>query len=394
LKRALLLVLLAATAHASGPDLYGLSPRSGALAGAGVADGDGWDQVYTNPAGLADAHRRTLTLGYTGARDRLFLDGQTHGVAGSNAILLGVVLPIPFGGVLKDRVTLGLGFYLPTAFVTRASAPYPDVPRLPLLDARAQVVSVMVAGGFHLHDRVDVGVGVLALAALVGNITVTEDAAGNSSTTSNQELVTKLSPVVGVRVRATPWLRLGLVYRGQSSAQYDVKIVASLGKSIPIAIPTLDIAGTAQFDPHQLHAEAAFAVRWATIMVGLGWKHWSDFPLPAKNPTTGTPPQAQPGFHDTVVPRLAVEAKKALPYGLKVVGRLGYAYEESPQAAHTQSVYVDADRHILGAGAGLGWIRGKLGLHLDAFAEWQRLARAERANGDIGVFGAALGIDL
>ena len=71
---ALLLVLSAGSARASAPELFGLSPRSAALAGGGVADGDGWDQAYTNPAGLVDATRRRLSLGYIGARYALRLE--------------------------------------------------------------------------------------------------------------------------------------------------------------------------------------------------------------------------------------------------------------------------------------------------------------------------------
>jgi long-chain fatty acid transport protein len=306
--------------------------------------------------------------------------------------LLGAVLPIPFGGLLKDRVALGLAFYLPTGFITRARAPFPDVPRLPVLDDRTQVVSVCVSAGFHLHSRVDVGIGVLALAALVGEIDISTDASGAATTLSNQELVTRLSPIVGLRVRATDHVRFGLVYRGESKAEYDVSIVTKL--QLSIAIPTLLLRGVAQYDPHQLHAETAVALGPAMLFVGVGWKHWTAYPIPSENVTSGTPPQPDPGFHDTVVPRVAVEAKHALPHGLTIIGRAGYSYELSPADAHTTSAYVDADRHIVGLGAGLGWTRGRAGLHLDLVGQWQHLARAVRTGGDFGVFGATLGIDL
>jgi long-chain fatty acid transport protein len=303
------------------------------------------------------------------------------------------VLPIPFGGVMRDRVALGLGFYFPTEFITRVRAPFPTTPRLPLLDDRSQVVTLNVALGLHLHRRVDFGVGVLALAALVGQIIVSTDASGNATTLSNQELVTRFSPIVGLRVRATDWLRLGLVYRGESKAEYDVEILTRLGARLPLEIPVLAVKGVAQYDPHQLHLEVAFRVPYATVFVGLGWKHYGDYPLPIENPTHGTPPQPSAGFHDTAVPRVAIEAKKDFRHGLTLVGRAGYAFEHSPADPTTTSVYVDADRHVVGVGAGLSWVRGRVGLHLDAFGQWQHLARATRATGDLGVFGATLGID-
>jgi long-chain fatty acid transport protein len=391
---ALIVLLLTSAAEASGPDLFGMGPRGGALAGSGIAEGDGWEQAYANPAGLVDARRRRLTLGYVGARYHLFLDDTRRGVTPSNAVLLGAVLPLPFGGLLKDRVALGLAFYLPTGFITRARAPFPETPRLSLLDDRSQVVSICVSAGFHLHDRVDLGVGVLALAALVGQIVVSTDAGGNATTLSNQELETRLSPIVGLRVRATRRLRFGLTYRGESKAEYDVSLITNLGARLPITIPTLLLRGVAQYDPHQLQLEAAVRLGPATIFAGLGWKHWSGYPVPSEDPTKGSPPQPDPGFHDTVQPRVAVEATRPLPRGLGLIGRLGYAFELSPADPHTSSAYIDADRHIIGLGGGLSWVRGRAGLHLDVVGQWQHLARAVRASGDLGFFGATIGVDL
>ena len=88
----------------------------------------------------------------------------------TDGLVLGADIPIPFGGMLRDRVALGLGFYFPFGVINRARAPFPDEPRLALLDSRTQVVSVLVAAGVRVHRRVDIGVGVLALAALVGTI--------------------------------------------------------------------------------------------------------------------------------------------------------------------------------------------------------------------------------
>ena len=396
MRRAVLIgVLVAAgSANASGPDLLGMGPRPAALAGAGLADGAGWEQAYANPAGLVDADRRRLSIGYLGARYHLSLDGARRSVTPTNGVLLGAVLPVPFGGVLRGRVALGLAFYFPTEVVTRARSPYPETPRLPLLDDRTQVVSIVVSAGFRLHPRVELGVGVLALAALVGEIVIGSDAGGNATTLSNEELVTKLSPIVGLRVRASRRVRLGLVYRGESKAEYDVSIVSSLGPRVPIPIPTLYVRGVAQYDPHQLHAEAAIALAPATIFVGLGWRHWAGYPVPSENATAGAPPQPDPGFHDTAVPRVAVETRHPLRHGVVLTARAGYAYEPSPAAAATTSAYVDADRHVVGAGGQLSWTRGRVGLHLEVAGQWQRLARATRAAGDLGAFGGTLGIDL
>src|SRR5262249_14919980 len=102
LMRAALLVLVGfcATASASEPDLFGMGARSGALAGAGAADAEGYDAAYLNPAGLVGPTRRRLTVGYVGARYHLSLLGMDRSVDNTDGLVLGADLPLPFGGVL------------------------------------------------------------------------------------------------------------------------------------------------------------------------------------------------------------------------------------------------------------------------------------------------------
>ena len=68
---------------------------------------------------------------------------------------------------------------------------------------------------------------------------------------------------------------------------------------------------------------------WLRVLVGATWKHWSAYENPVENATAGTPPQSPPGYHDTVVPRIAGEASRE--WGrVRLSGRLGYYFEWSP----------------------------------------------------------------
>jgi long-chain fatty acid transport protein len=378
-------------ARASEPELFGMGARGGAMAGTGVADAEGYEATYTNPAGLVGPTRRRLTLGYVHAGYGLSLDGTHHPVDATDGLLLGAALPLPFGGALRDRVGLGLGFYFPFGVINRARAPYPDQPRLALLDTRTQVVSVLVAGAARVHARVTVGVGVLALAALVGNIAITPDAGGRVVTVSEEQLTASYTPIVGVRVQAAPWARVGAVFRGESKSTYDITVTNNLGSLIPLTLPTLRIAGTAQFDPLQIAVETALRLRrWLTIDVGVTWKHWSAFDLPTQNATLGAPPQPSPGFHDTAVPRLAGEATARWTHW-RLHGRAGYFFEWSPARG---PVLLDADRHVLTAGVGVEWLGRATSLQLDGFGQWHHLQPNGRVAGDVGVLGLTLGVDL
>jgi long-chain fatty acid transport protein len=388
----LVLALSSATARASTPDLFGMGARSGALAGTGAADAEGYDAAYLNPAGLVGPTRRRLTVGYVGARYHLSLLDQARVVPRTDGLIIGAALPLPFGGVLKDRLALGLAFYFPVGVVTRARDPFPDEPRLALLDNRTGTVSILIGAGARVHQRVTIGAGVLALAALVGTIALTADPAGRITTVSEEQLVTGYAPVAGVRVEAAPWLRLGAALRGESKSEYDLRVVNSLGSRIPVELPTLHLAGTAQFDPLQIAVEAALRARpWLTVEVGVTWKHWESYANPIENATKGAPPQPPPGYHDTGVPRLAVEALGR--WGrLGLAGRAGYFYEPTPAPSNAM-VLIDADRHALTLGGALEWHGPMFSLALDLFGQLH-LLDGEHAGGQIGVFGATLGIDL
>ena len=383
-------VAVARGAGASEPEMFGMGARTPGMAGAGVADAEGYDATYTNPAGLVGPTERRLTLGYVHAGYRLNLDGAHRPVDNTDGLLLGADIPIPFGGVLRDRIALGLGFYFPFGVINRARAPFPDEPRLALLDNRTQVVSVLVAAGVRVHERVDVGVGVLALAALVGTISIA-DLGGRITTVAEEQLTTSFAPIIGARVRTLRWLTLGAVFRGESKSTYDIDITNSLGSALPLTLPTLRIAGVAQYDPMQAAVEAAFKpLRWLTIDAGVTWKHWSAFGLPTENATLGAPPQPAPGFADTAVPRLAFEATRHWIHW-SLAGRAGYYFE--PTGARGP-VLLDADRHVLTFGAGVTWTGRLTTLQLDAFVQWHHLQPNARVSGDFASFGLSFGVDL
>jgi long-chain fatty acid transport protein len=370
--------------------MFGMGARTPGMGATGVASADGYDATYTNPAGLVGPTNRRLTLGYVHAGYQLSLDGMHHPVDKTDGLILGADIPIPFGGLLKDRVALGLGFYFPFGVINRARAPFPDEPRLAILDTRTQVVSVLVAAGIRVHERVDVGVGVLALAALVGTIQIAP-VGGRITTVAEEQLTTSMSPILGARVRALRWLTLGAVFRGESKSTYDIEITNSLGSLLPLTLPTLRIAGVAQYDPMQAAIEGSFRpLRWLMVDLGVTWKHWSGFGLPTENATLGAPPLPPPGFVDTAVPRIGAEASKRWPHFV-LAGRTGYYFE--PTGARGP-VLLDADRHVLTFGAGLTWIGRLTTLQLDGFVQWHHLQSTPRVGGDFASLGFSLGVDL
>lgn len=114
--------------QASLPDLISLGPRSSAMAGTGVAVADDWEATYQNPAGLSQAQTK-LSLGMVYGGYRLQIDGEPHPLANPAGVQIGASVKLPLGGILTDRIGIGLGLYLPAGVVNRVSVPFPEVPR-------------------------------------------------------------------------------------------------------------------------------------------------------------------------------------------------------------------------------------------------------------------------
>ena len=361
----------------------------------GTAYSDTYESVYANPAGLAHATTRRLVLGFVFGRYGLTLDGAAREVRETNGLVLGASLPLPLGGVMKDRLSLGLGFHLPAGLVNSARAPFPEQPYLALLDNRTQTVTIMVGGGARLPRGVSIGVGILALAALRGVIYLDADATGRITSRSDQQLVTHFAAILGLRAEVHPRVRLGAVYRGESIARQEVRVAPNLRTAIPFDIPMLTVAGTSQYDPHQVAIELA-VLPGAGITLALQgvWKHWSDYPFPSEPVTQGAPPPPRPDFRDTIEPRLGFEWRREWTR-LELALRAGYALAMTPaRDVSPERTAIDADRHVITAGFELALRHQHAPLRLGTFFQWHQLQPNERVSGGFAAGGVMLGFDF
>lgn len=378
--------LLAVSPAAASPlELFGLGGRSPGLAGAGVASADGFESVYLNPAGLAEITGKRLSIGTAITRFGLTVDNRDAGVDNGTALVLGGALPIPLGGALANRVAIGLGFHIPSRALVRVDRPLVGEPTFAILGNRADTIGIQVGLGFKVNDRLTLGAGFLALAALRGAIIVTNDAAGAFVTRSEQRLKTHYAPLAGARYRLDARWRVGLAVRLPSRSDYDIEVRTDL-TSIPLALPELAIAGNAQYDPLIVTAGAAFAARrWLTVLGELDFRRWSGYPRPTENPVVGGEPTPLPEFRDTAVPRIAAEASTRAG-AAQITGRLGYALLLSPAPEMTGPItLLDNHRHQISAGAGLSFPGTAIPIRVDAWAQVHLLA-GRRHDKDPGEF--------
>ncbi len=379
---ALSATLLSSQVEASPQEVIGFGYRSIAMGNTGAAAGEGVDAVYANPALLSSSHDLALQVGLVGASFGLSAEGAGLGplppYSSLRANTIGGILPLPFGGVLADRVTIGLGFVTPFDVVVRGRILYPEKPQFLLAD-RVQSVAVQAAVGMDLGYGIRIGGGFAALAALTGSVVVATDASGRIGTVVEDTLVASYAPIFGASYDIGEAYRVGLAVRGELVARFNVVIVAEdLGQ---INIPPMNISGIAQYDPWQIALEVARIDGPWKVAIGATYKHWSAYPGPveatvrcqdADDPETpcSAPVPPDPDYSPVVAPRVGVDRAMPLAEGATVQLRGGFAFEPTPAPEQQgRSNYFDNHRSVISLGFGLELADPLPTIGFDGFAQ-------------------------
>jgi long-chain fatty acid transport protein len=309
--------------------------------------------------------------------------------------VIGADIPIPFGGVLRDRIAAGLAFYTPSDVIVRGRILYPEVPDYALLADRSQSLMIRAGLGVDLPWGLRVGAGFAALAEIDGTVLVATDATGKVGSRVDDQLVATYAPSFGLAWRL-PWLRrhpirVGLSYRGELDARFAVEIDAT--KLSTLNIPVFNIAGVAQYDPAQWVFEAAWDDDPWVVAAGITYKKWSGYPgpveptirCPSDEPDCGALQPVTLDMHDTVVVRAGAERRFPLADGASGFLRAGAFYEPSPLArslpasqafdqpsrmdVSVPTRFFDADRWAVTLGWGVDMAAPLPPITLDAYAQ-------------------------
>lgn len=431
----LLAVAGSSVARANPADTFGLGSRSSALAGAVAADVRDFSANYYNASGLALAERTQLSLGVQSVAPDLTLDGDRSPVRSFRSLVFGLVAP---GELLEVPVAFGVGGQLSGDLLARIRTLSPDEQRWWLYQDRPEQVFLAANLAVRPVSFLSLSAGVGLLASTRGELRLRGRAAQPGFAQQDEfdsrldheviaELQSRRYPLFGLTLLPLEELSLGLVYRGESQIVLDVDSAfdgqVGLG---PVEFPVhylLESTTVVSFQPRQLVLGASYHASSDTrLNLDLQWTDWSSYtsPLAATRselvfeaqgvlPTPELPEPSALGsarLVDRLTPRVGVEHEllRARPWRLPL--RVGYSYLATPLVGSSLGNLVDADRHVfcLGAGAvgqGPAPLAGEVSL--DLHAAWSVLSsrtvtgpdgEARRADGDILVLGATLGLQL
>jgi long-subunit fatty acid transport protein len=179
---------------------------------------------------------------------------------------------------------------------------------------------------------------------------------------------------------ATPWLDLGVSYRGGYTLILDntVRVLADVGREDNPVVEdgSLALNALAQdlFQPQQWSAGLGAQITSRLLVAfDLSLHRWSEFENPATKidieidagmfndliDIPDTPPLPDPNYKDIFIPRLGVEYRLYESFRRDLDLRTGYSFEPSPVPEQVgESNFIDNDKHSLAAGLGLtlrGW---------------------------------------
>ena len=368
--------LLAVPAHASVLDIYGFNPRGTAMGNAQTAVADDYTAAFYNPAALTRRKQIDVGAGFIATFPHLNIDRSDPlstvpselppSFAGFN---IGAMFPL--GGLIENRVALGIAAYLPTLNLLRAEGVDAQIPQFYLYQNLPDKYDLVAAAAFEFGPYLSVGAGVQVLATLDGAVDLHIDLQNRvvEQRSVDVKVSPKAAPTAGVFSHPIPPLTLGASWRGALKLDFGLPVLIDVKELVDLNI---DIGGTVLYSPHVFNLGAAWNFDGPALLVTAeaSYALWSRAPDPSPrfdidvggalvegiglgdrlDVRNGA--ASNPGFRDTLTLRAGVEQK---PFDFMTL-RAGYAYRQSPAPVPTEAFnYVDCDAHLLSVGAGFSF---------------------------------------
>jgi long-chain fatty acid transport protein len=390
LSLAALLALVAlprARAHANPAEVFGFGSRQAGMGGAAAARVDDFSSVYYNPAGLAASRGKHVAFGLLGAASHLSINDRAYELSEPFGFSFGATAPAPLGGVLKDRLFVGVGMYMLPTTLVRVIARLPSEPFYPWYDNRTQRIVILPGLAVRVNERFNLGVALDVLAGLGGQVVAGEGPTRALDARVDEEIPTNAALHAGFQGQLYPGLAIAFAYRGEFGVPFTtISQTTVAGEPIDLAIKAKGL-----YTPHTF----VLGFSWKNPMVDLAldgqWALWSQYPgpfvavdseLPLVGPLSGILPDVP--WKDSFGARLGAEKLMPLEGGGSWALRGGYGFETSPVPAQQPGVtnLLDGPKHTVSAGVGFRFAVGEAGagqprkhLRIDVHAQAQLVGR-------------------
>jgi hypothetical protein len=358
-------LVAAAPARANPVEIFGLTSRRAGQANVGVAAADDASALYYDPAGLVASKGGELVLGTLAAYSHLGINDSTAKLSDKYGFQIALRAPLPLGGPLADRFSVGFALHLLPRNVGRIIAPAPDQPFYPYYGDRLSRVVVLPGAAVRLGGGLSLGAAVNVLASLNGSIYAAEGSTRALDARVDERVPTVARVIAGMQWQASPTLRFGLVYR----QRFEIPFSTSARTIVAGEPIDLDLRAVGAFTPHQVAA----GVHWTTdafaTALDIGWQKWSGYPGPyvqvdSRLPLIGSVPGQAPHvpYKDTFSVRAGLES--ITDEGL--VYRGGYGFESSAVPSNQTGVtnLLDGPKHTIAFGGGYVWKRLRIDAHV------------------------------
>ncbi len=383
-------VLFALPAQASIFEVFGAGPRGTAMAGALTAAAQGGEAAFHNPAMLMASPLAGAWGAATITQSQLFVHLQRPVCTGAYLACQGkhpdgfsARMPVtprdtaawavgwhyPLGGVLRDRMAVGMALAVPNGRIIRIAGADPQAPNFPLYEGMPERLAFLFSLAGRTTERLWLGVGVQVLATLNAAIDLRVNPTNHTMdrATMTIGLEPRTSLTAGAVFDASKQWRLAASYRQQLSLEYGIPSDVHVGDS---ALLGIGLSHQALYTPHVFNAGIAWRQpSFLLLSADLTLARWSDAPDPSPQVSldvqgpavrafglqdivdvgTDTKP-IQLGFRDTLSPALAAEWQASAQW----LVRAGYRYRPSPAPRATGPFkYLDSDAHVVAAGLSL-----------------------------------------
>ena len=258
------------------------------MGGAGTATADDYTAIFYNPANLTLREAIHLGAEYLTTVPSLSIDladpppGAPTPVEIDSFSGLGLGVVFPLGGKIDYRLSFGLVIYFPTQELLRIDALDPLIPRWYVWDSLADKLQILLGLGVRVTDWLSIGIGAQSLANIDGGVDVGVDPINDSfpSREMSIDIVNTVAPVVGVRLGPVQGFTLGLSWRAALEIEFLLPIALDFGEVLDVALVA---RGRALYTPHTL----SFGLAWEapstplTLTVDARYMLWSRAPDPA-----------------------------------------------------------------------------------------------------------------